>query len=276
MAPEGAARKKELNRYERILIKVFVDRFREGADEVRFSREDLVAAGEALQLDRPKNVGDLLYHFRYRAPLPDPILSKAPVGRHWVIRPAGRGRYRLHAVELPNVRPNSSLTIIDVPDATPGVIVRYAMGDEQALLARLRYNRLVDIFSGLTCYSLQNHLRTTVEDLGQLESDEVYVGIERSGTHFVLPVEAKGDSGGALSLVQVESDLIMCRVKFPEIECRPIGAQFLPEGVIAMFEFVVSERGLEVKTERHYRLVPQRKGESRMLAEFEPASDALS
>jgi len=38
----------------------------------------------------------------------------------------------------------------------------YALGDEQALLAKLRYNRLLDIFTGVVCYSLQNHLRTNV------------------------------------------------------------------------------------------------------------------
>ena len=35
-----------------------------------------------------------------------------------------------------------------VPDATPGVVSLYALGDEQALLARVRYNRLIDIFIG--------------------------------------------------------------------------------------------------------------------------------
>ena len=46
------------------------------------------------------------------------------------------------------------------PDSTPGVI-SYALSDEQSLLATVRYNRLIDVFTGLTCYSLQNHLRTS-------------------------------------------------------------------------------------------------------------------
>jgi hypothetical protein len=48
--------------------------------------------------------------------------------------------------------------MIKVPDATPGVIAKYALSDEQALLAKLRYNRLVDLFTAITCYSLQSHL----------------------------------------------------------------------------------------------------------------------
>ena len=55
-----------------------------------------------------------------------------------------------------------------VPDATPGIVAQYALSDEQALLARVRYNRLIDIFTGVTCYSLQNHLRTTVIEMGQI------------------------------------------------------------------------------------------------------------
>src|SRR5437868_1630175 len=46
---------------------------------------------------------------------------------------------------------------------------KHAFNDEQALLARVRYNRLVDIFTGVTCYSLQNHLRTAVPEMGQVE-----------------------------------------------------------------------------------------------------------
>ena len=66
------------------------------------------------------------------------------------------------------------------------------MSDEQALLARVRYNRLVDIFLGIACYSLQNHLRTTASNMGQVETDELYVGVDRRGSHYVVPIQAKG------------------------------------------------------------------------------------
>src|SRR5271157_4057421 len=38
---------------------------------------------------------------------------------------------------------------------------QYKFTDEQALLAKVRYTRLIDTFLGITAYSLQNHLRTT-------------------------------------------------------------------------------------------------------------------
>lgn len=82
-----------------------------------------------------------------------------------------------------------------VPDAPPGVIAMYSLNDEQALLAKLRYNRLVDIFTRVTCYSLQNHLRTAVPKLGQVETDEIYIGVDRRGAHYIFPVQAKGKTG---------------------------------------------------------------------------------
>ena len=65
---------------------------------------------------------------------------------------------------------------INIPDGTPEIIRGYALDDEQALLAIVRYNRLIDIFLSLTTYSLQNHLRTTVLNIGQIEIDELYIG----------------------------------------------------------------------------------------------------
>ena len=79
-----------------------------------------------------------------------------------------------------------------IPDATPGIIIKYTQGDEQALLAKIRYNRLIDIFTGVTCYSLQNHLRTTVTGIGQIETDELYIGVDRRGAQYIFPVQAKG------------------------------------------------------------------------------------
>jgi len=38
--------------------------------------------------------------------------------------------------------------------------------------------------------------------------------------------------------------------------CRAIGAQFMDEGIIALFEFEAGEKGVTVRAERHYQLVP--------------------
>jgi hypothetical protein len=146
------------------------------------------------------------------------------------------------------------LTETKIPDATPEIITRYALNDEQALLAKLRYNRLIDLFTGLTCYSLQNHLRTTAPGVGQVETDEVYIGVDKRGAHYVMPVQAKG-ANEKIGVVQIEQDLAMCAAKFPYSICRPIAAQFATDQVIALFELEQTREGITVSAERHYRLV---------------------
>jgi len=141
-----------------------------------------------------------------------------------------------------------------IPDATPGMIVRYALSEEQELLARLRYNRLIDTFTGITCYSLQNCLRATVAGLGYVETDEVYVGVDRRGSQYVIPVHAKGETE-ALNTGQVERDIALANEKFPGLLCRPIGAQFIDDSLIALFEFELTDVGVRKWREHHYRLV---------------------
>ena len=169
--------------------------------------------------------------------------------------PAGTGCYRLELVPDTPLQPNPHLAVTKVPDATPGIIEKYALSDEQALLARLRYNRLVDIFTGVTCYSLQSHLRTSVPKIGQVETDEVYVGVDRKGAHYVFPIQAKGGSD-RLHIVQIEQDLAMCAYKFPSLVCRPIGAQFMQDDLIALFEFERTRASVNIAAEKHYQLVP--------------------
>jgi len=218
-------------------------------------REEIEHAAAELGITLPKNIGDLIYTFRYRAELPEAIINLAPEGKDWVILPAGRGRYKFALSAEPRIVPNALLVETKIPDATPGMIARYALNDEQALLAKLRYNRLIDIFTRVTCYSLQNHLRTSVPELGQVETDEIYVGVERSGAHYVLPVQAKGGRD-KLSSVQIRQDIALCRAKFPHLICRPIGAQFLKNEVITLFEFQEDGESIRIRSEKHYRLVP--------------------
>ncbi len=151
--------------------------------------------------------------------------------------------------------PNDQLAAIKVPDATPEIVSSYALSDEQALLAKVRYNRLLDVFLGQATYSLQNHLRTTVQDLGQVEIDEIYVGIDKRGAQFVLPVQAKGGADH-LSVVQTKQDIACCQEKFPYLECRAISAQFISTDLIALFELAIDDGMVKIVEEKHYKLVP--------------------
>jgi hypothetical protein len=207
-----------------------------------------------LNTDLPKNIGDVIYSFRYRAELPDSIRATAVPGQEWIIRPNGRAKYRFALVGQTDFLPASNLVETKILDSTPGVISRYAQTDEQALLAILRYNRLVDIFTGLACYSLQSHLRTTAKKLGQVEIDELYIGVDKRGAHFVLPVQAKGGND-KLGTVQIEQDIAVCHEKFSDLICIPIGAQFIESNLIALFAFEISGDEVAIASEKHYRLV---------------------
>jgi hypothetical protein len=244
------------NAYSRIIEEIFLARHSKGARDIAFEREDIVRAAKKLGVDLPKNLGDVLYSFRHRQSLPESVRAKAPAGSEWVIQSVGRSKYRFRAKAAATLAPDTSLAETKVPDSTPGVISMYALSDEQALLAKLRYNRLIDVFTGVACYSLQSHLRTSVPNMGQVETDEIYIGIDRRGAHYVFPVQAKGGKD-KLGVVQIEQDLALCRSKFRSLVCRPIGAQFLGEDLIALFEFEETQDGqIKKVAEKHYRLVP--------------------
>ena len=245
---------KEPNRYTRILEAIFARHYRKGVTEIDFERTEFSQVAEVLGIQLPKNLGDVLYSFRYRTLLPESIAAKAPKGYEWIIRPAGKGKYKLVAVRQSNIVPSTILAETKILDATPGVIVTYALNDEQSLLAKLRYNRLIDIFMGLTCYSLQNHLRTTLRDGSQVETDEIYIGLDKRGVHYALPVQAKGRKD-RIGVVQIEQDFELCANKFPNLVCRSIAAQFMEDNLIALFELEQTTEGIKVVSEKHYRLV---------------------
>ncbi len=107
---------------------------------------------------------------------------------------------------------------------------------------------------GISCYSLQNHLRTTVQNVGQIEVDEIYVGVDRNGRQYVIPVQAKGGND-QLAVVQTKQDMRLCAEKFPNLICRAISTQFMADDLIAMFELTVEDDYVKLVEERHYRLV---------------------
>ena len=243
--------------YRDMIVKIFREHHEEGATEFEFTRREIVAAKDLLAPDLDLNPGDVPYTYRYRRAMPDEILATQPAGMEWIIEGAGRAKYRFKLVRFTRVLPREDLVTIGIPDATPEIIRAYALDDEQALLAIVRYNRLIDTFLGLTTYSLQNHLRTTVKGIGQIEIDEVYFGIDRHGCHYCIPVQAKGGND-QIGVVQTAQDIAWVAQRFPGMRCRAISAQFMPGERVAMFELTVQDDEIRVVDERHYRLMPAR------------------
>jgi len=246
---------KNPNRYLQAIEFIFNKYYKDGDTEVSFIRADFEAACQQLGIATPKNIGDVIYSFRYRTALPKSIIKKAPEGLEWIIRGSGRAQYRFVLVREARFIPNPDYIKTKIPDSTPGIVLKYSQDDEQALLAKIRYNRLIDIFTGVTCYSLQNHLRTTVQSMGQIETDEIYIGVDKRGAHYVFPIQAKGGTD-KIGSTQIEQDFLVCSEKFAGLIGRPIAAQFMDDKTIVLFEFAETDQGIKVSSEKHYLLVP--------------------
>jgi hypothetical protein len=241
--------------YEALIVRIFNDHYKKGVDAFEFDRTEIETVAAELKLRLPKNLGDLIYSFRYRKSFPKEIVATEIGKKQWIILPAGRSKYRFKLAKLAQIVPRPGLISTKIPDATPQIIAAYALTDEQALLARVRYNRLIDIFLGIVTHSLQNHLRTTVKNMGQIEIDEIYVGVNKTGQQFVIPVQAKGGTD-KLAVIQTIQDLAYCAEKFPGLAARAISAQFMQDDVIALFELTLEDDEVKLVDERHYCLVP--------------------
>jgi len=129
---------------------MFNNHYQEGIDHFELTREAISQVCENLNLNPPKNLGDVLYSYRFRRPLPQEILDTEPSGLEWIVESVGKGKYRFVLSTVNRITPNQNLISIKVPEATPEIIMRYYSGDEQSLLTKIRYNRLIDVFLGIT------------------------------------------------------------------------------------------------------------------------------
>ena len=242
-------------KYDSIISGIFQDLYEVGATTIPFARDAIAQKSRELGFEPPRNLGDVVYACKYRNRLPEEIRKTAPDGYYWRIKNTGIAQYAF--VLTPGsefVEPDRMLATVKIPDGTPSIVKKYRISDEQALLAIVRYNRLIDLFLGITCYSLQNHLRTTVTGIGQIETDELYVGVDRTGRQFIIPVQAKGGTD-KLGISQIEQDLALCSEKYPDLICRTVACQFITNEIVAMFEFSVEEDRIVKIRERHYQIV---------------------
>lgn len=248
--------------YRTVVLGLFEKHYKGKGEPFEFAQREYDAICKDKGVPQIGNKPDLVYQYRFRRPLPREIEAEQSDGKKWVIELAGKGKYRFALRKLKWLTPTDGLVEIKVPDQTPEIIKQYARTDEQALLARVRYNRLIDIFLGIATNSLQNHLRATVKALqsSQIEIDELYIGLDSTGTHFVVPVQAKAGSDN-IAAVQARQDLLYCAEQFPHAKCKAVSAQFVnasdqDKDYIVLFE-VALEGPEEVVLirERRYRLV---------------------
>jgi len=153
----------ETKEYDQIIGELFKRLYKPNETKLSFTKKHIEQVIRDLGLEI-RNVPDIAYTYRTgRSPLPAEILKHG----HWAIDGAGKGKYvfvklsRSPYFDLP-----ADIEKTPILDATPQVVLKYQGDDEQAMLSRIRYNRLVDTFVNLTAYQLQGHFRTTVQNLG--------------------------------------------------------------------------------------------------------------
>lgn len=257
-AKKGKKSKKERNRDE-VLQLVFQKHYTPDLKEIPFTMDDIRDAIAEVSARNPDykedNVADVRYQYTSgRRPLPLSIERLGP----WMI--AGRGKAKYAFLKVPGgteVKIQQDLHSVLLPDATPEIVLAYAGDDEQGILAKMHYNRLLDIFLQLTCYHLQNHWRTSLKSKGQCEIDDLYVGLNVGGKQFVIPVEAKS-AGDRLSKTQIVQMIDFAKERYPKLILRPVGVQEMRDGSLVFAEFTPNDHPDEIKVKeiRRYRLVP--------------------
>lgn len=241
-----------------VIERVFQKFYSPGSAEVEFSMDDIRDAIAEVAKIRPgykeKNVADVRYQYTSgRRPLPGAVAQSGP----WMIVGRGKGRYAFVRLNVsPEIEIQADLLPILLPDATPEIVLEYAGSDEQGLLAKISYNRLVDTFLQITCYHLQNHWRTSIKRKGQCEIDDLYVGVDLDGRQYVVPVEAKC-AGEKINKTQVAQMIDLARERYPKLVIRAVGVQEMNDGSVVMLEFPPAEHpdGISIKEMRRYKLV---------------------
>jgi hypothetical protein len=244
--------------YDRIITNLFSSKYKEGSSEIDFTKDELVAVARKLKITL-RNAPDVVYTYRSRSNLPQSILDKG----NWIIKPKGKGRFSfLKSKRKPFVDIQEGLLAIEIPNALPEIVEKHASEDEQALLSSIRYNRLVDIFTEITCFHLQSHIRTTIDGEGQIEVDDLYVGIDSEGTEYILPLEAKSpDDRDKLGWVQVSNMVKFANQNFPKLKCRPIAAKPAGHDKIYLIEFDnnLNSEKVSIVQVKSYKLIREKK-----------------
>src|SRR3990170_5249744 len=96
-------------KYSPIIQKVFFDHFEMGSSQFEFERSEIAAAAEILEIGVPKNLGDVVYSFRYRQELPQTIQETCAEDEEWIIQGTGAARYRFMKVPRARIEPQVNL-----------------------------------------------------------------------------------------------------------------------------------------------------------------------
>jgi hypothetical protein len=252
---EALDQAQEEKRYARLFTEIFQKRYTPEATELPYTLNELREVQRDLNI-KIDNLPDVAYAYRSgRFEVPKEILEKG----YWVIEGVGRGKYKfVKLTRDPHITIPNDLYIIEIPDATPDIVLKYTGKNEQALLSKIRYNRLLDIFLSITAYHLQGHFRSTVKGIGQVEIDELYVGVDAEGQGYIMPIEAKSvGSKERLGVIQIRQMILFAQQKYSNLNLRPVGIKPLSDGSIVFVEFddKAALEAISVKRYARYLLI---------------------
>ncbi len=248
----------DLSLYDKVLLQVFHQHYNQGAKYLKFSKDELAEACKQHGVTI-KNIPDIIYTYRTRRVLPDDIRQTG----HWAIEPAGRGFYAFRLLQnSPHFNiPFYDYAPIDIHNAIPELVEKLLRYDEQSLLTRVLYNRLIDIFTGLTCFHIQNHYRSFVEGMGEVELDALYVGIDKTGKLYILPIEAKSQAENEMiGRIQISQMAKLVRQDFADLNRRILAIKYLKDGTIVIIEFddQVEPDDFKIVSVSRFRLIRQK------------------
>jgi len=252
-----------ITQYDKIISSLFKKKHsgRENQEELSFTKDEIVETAQALSITL-RNPPDVVYTYRCRRALPDDILNTGG----WIIIPKGKGRFAFRKTNRSSfIEIQEGLAQIEILNAVPEIVEKYAANDEQGLLSLIRYNRLIDIFTNITCFHLQSHIRTTIADEGQVEIDDLYIGIDDEGNEYIIPTEAKSpDERDKLGWFQVANLVKYAGEYFPNLICRPIAVKPFERNIVCLMEFDANSdyEKIAIKNIKVYKLIREVETES--------------
>lgn len=242
--------------YDKVIVLLFNKKYKENLDknEIYFTKDELIQVASELGINI-RNIPDVIYTYRCRRELPSSIASFG----NWSIMPKGKGKFAFIKMDRSQfIEIQQGLAPIDILNALPEIVEKYTANDEQGILSSIRYNRLVDIFTEITCFHLQSHIRTTIDGEGQIEVDDLYVGVDQDGKEYVLPIEAKSsEDRDKLGWVQISNLVKFSRQFFPSLTCRPLAVKPIDKNTIYMLEFEpkIDFEEVGIKNIKLYKLI---------------------
>ena len=100
--------------------------------------------------------------------------------------------------------------------------------------------------------------RAAHEPRGGVEVLAHRLGRGEQGVDPLDLIDAYGADATRYGLLKMCStqDVRFAEQKYPGMRCRAIAAQFIDNGVVALFELTLQDGDVKVVDERHYKLVP--------------------